>query len=218
MVIRKIIKPPLMALLKRLDLYSLFMLRKAGPLQEDGWFRSFREKAPVDAQGDPLPWITYPAIVFLTPRVNGGMCVFEYGCGASTLWWAARVKEVVSVEHDRSWYEKVVSGAPGNVTVTHVPLDYGGAYAGKIAEHVKRFDIVVLDGRDRVNCARNSLASLKDGGIIIWDNSDREEYEEGFRFLFDHGFRKIEFVGFAPGIVDRMETGIFYRPGNCLGI
>lgn len=217
-MIRKIIKPPLMALLKRLDLYSLFMLRQAGPLREDGWFRSFREKAPVDAAGNPLPWITYPALEFLRHRVLGDMSVFEYGCGASTLWWAARVTEVVSVEHDRGWYEKVVSCAPGNVTVTHVPLDYGGAYAGKIAEHVQRFDIVVLDGRDRVNCSRNSLASLKDGGVIIWDNSDREEYEEGFRFLFDHGFRKIEFVGFAPGIVDRMETGIFYRPGNCLGI
>jgi hypothetical protein len=194
------------------------MLRQAGPLREDGWFRSFREKIPVDADGRPLPWITYPAIEFLTPEGQRNHVRFRARLRRHYPVVGQAGREVVSVEHDRGWYEKVVSGAPGNVTVTHVPLDYGGAYAGKIAEHVKRFDIVVPDGRDRVNCARNSLTSLKDGGIIVWDNSDREEYEDGFRFLFDHGFRKIEFVGFAPGIVVRMETGIFYRPGNCLGI
>jgi len=215
---RRFIKAPVMALLKMLDLYSLFMLRQAGPLREDGWFRSFREKTPVDADGNALPWITYPAIAFLAGRLHGGMSVFEYGCGASTLWWAQRVKDVTSVEHEREWYEKVVSRAPANVIMTHVPLDYGGAYAAKIAEHAQRFDIVVLDGRDRVACARNSLGSLKEDGVIIWDNSDREEYAEGFRFLHDQGFRKIEFVGYAPACIDRTETAIFYRSENCLGI
>lgn len=215
---RSIIKAPVMALLKSLDLYSSFMLRQAGPLREDGWFRSFREKAPLDAGGNPIPWITYPAIAFLEKRLHAGMSVFEYGCGASTLWWAGRVRDVTSVEHEREWYEKVVSAAPANVTVTHAPLDQGGAYAAKIAEHARRFDIIVLDGRDRVRCARNSLGALKEDGVIIWDNSDRKEYEEGFRFLIDQGFRKIEFTGYAPACIDRTETAIFYRSGNCLGI
>jgi hypothetical protein len=217
-MVKNIFKAPAMYMLKQLDLYSLFMLRKAGPLKENGWFRSFREKAPIDADGNPLPWLTYPAIEFLKKRVRREMSVFEYGCGASTLWWAMRVREVISVEHDKDWYERISSSLPGNVILCHVPLNYGGVYAAKIAEHEKRFNVIVLDGRDRINCAMNCLKSLKDDGVIIWDNSDRKEYEEGFRFLFAHDFRKIEFIGFAPGNIDTTETAIFYRPGNCLEI
>lgn len=32
------------------------------------------------------------------------MRVFEYGSGGSTLFWISRVQEVISVEHDNSWY------------------------------------------------------------------------------------------------------------------
>jgi hypothetical protein len=35
------------------------------------------------------------------------MRVFEYGAGGSTLFWAKRVREVVSIEHDRMWGERV---------------------------------------------------------------------------------------------------------------
>lgn len=217
-MIRRIVKPPLMALLKRLDLYSLFMLRRAGPLREDGWFRSFREKMPVDAEGNPLPWITYPAIEFLTPRVDAGMSVFEYGCGASTLWWAGRVREVVSVEHDRVWYEKLSPRMPANVTLRHVPLGGVDDYPRAVAEYHNRFHLVVLDGRDRVRCSFHTPDSLTPDGVILWDNSDRSEYAEGYRFLGDRGFRRIQFTGYAPGCIDKTETSIFYRDGNCLGI
>lgn len=35
------------------------------------------------------------------------MIVFEYGSGGSTLFWSDKVKEVISVEHDRAWYSKI---------------------------------------------------------------------------------------------------------------
>ena len=35
------------------------------------------------------------------------MRVFEYGSGGSTLFWISRVQEVVSVEHDTSWYSNM---------------------------------------------------------------------------------------------------------------
>ena len=215
---KNIIKAPIVFILKRLDLYALYSLKKTGPLKEDGWFRSFREEASVDTDGNPLPWITYPAIEFLKNRLHPEMSVFEYGCGGSTLWWASRVKEVISVEHDKGWYRKVKLRVPGNVIINHIKLEYGGAYSKKITEFKDKFDIVVLDGRDRVNCAINSLRSLKSDGIIIWDNSNLKEYEKGYRFLYGQGFRKIEFVGLAPVIRYKSETGIFYRSNNCLGI
>jgi hypothetical protein len=218
MVIKNIFEAPMVYLLKKLDLYSLFSLKRTGPLKEDGWFRSFREEACVDAGGNPLPWVTYPAMEFLIKRVHAGMSIFEYGCGESTLWWSSKVKDVISVEHDRNWYEKMARRIPRNVDLVHIDLEYGGAYSKKILEYVEKFDIVIVDGRDRVNCVVNSLGALKPCGVIVFDNSDRKEYEKGYRFLFEHGFRKIEFVGFAPIVNIKSETGIFFRTNNCLGI
>jgi len=56
---------------------------------------------------DRMPWIAFSAIEYLQKIVRPDMCVFEYGSGGSTLFWASRVKELVSVEHDRPWFEKI---------------------------------------------------------------------------------------------------------------
>ena len=128
----------------------------------------------VDAKGNPIPWLTYPAIEFLKKRIKKDFSVFEYGCGNSTLWWASRVKEVQSIEHDKEWYARIISKIPENVSISHIELEYGRNYSNKIKEFKNRFDIVVIDGRDRVNCAMNCLDALKSDGVIIWDNSDRQ--------------------------------------------
>jgi hypothetical protein len=218
MVIKTIIEKPVAFLLQKMDLLSLYSLKRTGPLKEDGWLRSFREDACVDEEGNPVPWLTYPAVEFLKKRINREMSVFEYGCGASTLWWALRVKNVFSVEHDKTWYDKTVINIPRNVNLMHMEIDQNNYYSKIVKEYDGKFDIVVIDGRDRVNCAMNSVGSLKSNGIIIWDDSDRSEYQEGYRFLYDNGFRKIEFIGLAPIYNIKRETGIFYRLNNCLGI
>lgn len=210
---RSVVRP-----LRALDLYALYSLRRSGILLTDGWFRSFREQASIDAQGEPLPWVTYPAIEFLRRRLRADMSVFEYGSGGSTLWWAKRVSEVVSVEHDRSWFEKLSSSIPANVSLFHIELNDGGRYSRKIAEYNGKFDIVVVDGRDRVNCLKNSLRALNPGGVIVLDNSDRPQYAAGVEWLMANGFRKIEFVGMAPIVHSKNETAIFYRDDNVLGI
>jgi len=81
-----------------------------GYLVSRGWFKSKDIGGePVDFSGNSIPWITYSAIDFLTPRINREMKVFEYGSGGSTLWWAGKVKSVVSIEYDKNWYEKIKS-------------------------------------------------------------------------------------------------------------
>ncbi|MBW4487538.1 MAG: hypothetical protein KME12_07090 [Trichocoleus desertorum ATA4-8-CV12] len=56
---------------------------------------------------DEQPWITFPAINFLEKILMKHMSVFEYGSGGSTVFFSKRAEEVVSVEHDKSWYLKV---------------------------------------------------------------------------------------------------------------
>lgn len=203
---------------RKLRVYGLYSLRIKGPLHDDGWFRSFEEGSSVDAEGNPLPFIAYAALEFLTRRIHPSMSVFEYGSGFSTLWWASRVKEVIACEHDEGWYHRVSSHAPANVMMHHVPLKYDGDYCRFAAQFPGRFDIVVIDGRDRVNCASHALVALKPSGVILWDNTNRLEYQAAFDSLFGRGFRKLEFVSMAPIMNEKVETSIFYRSDNCLGI
>src|SRR5882762_1385041 len=53
---------------------------------------------------DSTPWMSFAAIHFLRTITRDDMRVFEYGSGGSTMFWTSRVQEVVSVEHDLSWY------------------------------------------------------------------------------------------------------------------
>jgi hypothetical protein len=162
--------------------------------------------------------MTYPATAFLERRVNGSLRVFEYGSGNSTLWWAKRVAFVAAAEHDRRWAEKIRPALPANAQLHCVPLDPPGFYANSIRLANGPFDIVVNDGRDRVNCARAALAALNGRGVIVWDNSDRDEYAEGYRILANHGFRRVDFEGLGPTNAIPWTTSIFYRDGNCLGL
>jgi hypothetical protein len=202
--------------LLRLD--GVWLTYHAEGLVEDGWIRSRKEKRCVDAAGNPLPWITYPAIDFLTRHLRPGLSVFEYGCGASTLWWAARAGRVVSVEHDAEWASRISAEAPANVTVVHRPLDPPGPYESEPLAHGQKFDVVVIDGRNRVRCVPNAIAALEAGGVIVYDNTDRPEYAPGIVALRDAGFRRVEFVGLAPMYGHKTETSIFFRNDNCLGI
>jgi hypothetical protein len=187
-------------------------------LQELGWFRSYRERIPVNADGEPIPWFTYPAITFLEARIAPEMRVFEYGSGFSTLWWSKRVTQVVSCEGDKEWHTRMNENTPDNVEVFYVDPEDGDAYARSCGRFEKHFDIALIDGADRNRCAIHVLDALKDDGVIIWDNSDRDKYQDGYDHLVANGFKRIDFRGFGPINAYLWGTSIFYRPGNCLGI
>lgn len=193
-------------------------LGRNGYLTQIGWLASFSTSLPVDQQGNPLPWYTYGAIAFLQDRIRPEMAVFEFGSGNSTLWWSQRVAQVVSREHDAAWYQRVKALVPANVDYQHIACLPDGDYAREVLKHVGRFDLIVIDGPDRVNCARHALQALKAHGAIIWDNSDREEYAAGYSLLTQAGFRRLDFSGMGPINPQGWCTSIFYRPDNCLGI
>lgn len=187
-------------------------------LSTRGWYESFQRGVAVDREGLPLPWFPYSAIDFLSERARPEMTVFEYGCGSGTFWWSARVKRVVSVEHHREWYDQLVPLVPKSCELIHVELDGSEQYAATPLRMNEQFDVVVIDGRDRVRCSYNAIKALKPNGVIVWDNMDREKYREGREFLIKNGFRTIPFSGIGPVSVLDNKNIVFYRPDNCLGI
>jgi hypothetical protein len=191
---------------------------RAGYLSQIGWDRSVIEHAAVDAAGRPIPWLTYSAIAFLSDRVGHHLDVFEFGSGNSTLWWSHAARTVTAVEHDPDWAEQVSKKLPANATLTHVPLTSDGGYARFLQGVREAYDIIVIDGRDRVNCARHSLNALRQGGVVIWDNAERAEYQDGYALMAQRGFSRIDFGGLGPINCYASTTAIFYRGENVLGI
>jgi hypothetical protein len=182
-------------------------------LKFSGWLRSANAGRAMDRYGEPIPWYTYAAIYFLGPRISPTMRVFEYGCGQSTLWWAKRVKEVVSVENQLPWARQM----PDLPNAKIIPKYTAEGYAAEITKHGK-FDIVVIDGEARIACARHTLDCLTEDGVVIWDNAENPVYVEGKAILAERGFRDIPFDGLGPVLNWRWTTSVLYRDKNCLGI
>lgn len=68
------------------------------------------------------------------------------------------------------------------------------------------FDLVLVDGRARVACARNALDKLAPGGLLVLDNAEWPKYQP-IRDMT----RSWKAESFANGV---WETAIFTRPGG----
>jgi hypothetical protein len=168
------------------------------------WARSLFAIHDVDAMiALDVPWWTYRAIdavdAFLATR-GGAARVFEYGSGASTVWLAARAASVTSVEHDLGFAEFLAPKLPPNAELRPVPAvprvpvrtpsqkpGYDGqdftAYVESIDQADGAFDLVVVDGRARIACARRALPRLAPGGLLLLDDAWRRRYRAGIKTL-----------------------------------
>jgi hypothetical protein len=65
------------------------------------WQRTVRH--PQSTLSTRRPWLTFAATRFLESQLHREHRVFEWGGGGSTLFFASRVREVVTVENDGDW-------------------------------------------------------------------------------------------------------------------
>lgn len=188
-------------------------------LRTDGWLRSVSENAAVDRDGNPLPWITYPCIDFLTKRLpQQPIDVFEWGSGASTRWWAAREARIASVEHDAAWHASSSKTLPASCRVVLRDVASEG-YINAISEFGVRFSVAVIDGERRNECGHAVVDHLTDDGVIVWDNTEHTDlYRDGLEFLASRGFHRVDFWGMAPLQPWKTSTAILFRSRNLLGI
>lgn len=191
-------------------------------LSDHAYFASVRDDEFRDKEHSFVPWFTYPAIEALKNWDLSGKRVFEYGSGYSTLFWANRAKEVVSVEHDRAWHEKISSLAPSNSRVILSPIDKKEDFhpSPELREQFKAyseaidglFQIIVIDGyaksRVRYQCAQAALPHLDANGLIILDNSDW--LPATAMFLRDANLIEVDFNGPVPGNNHTQTTSFFF--------
>jgi hypothetical protein len=199
-------------------LRSLLSFNSKGYLNTIGWFNAFDAKAPVDEKNNPIPWVTYSFIDFIKYRLRPEHAVFEFGSGNSTIFYAQRTGIVVSVEHDKEWFDKISATKPENAEMIFCELQRDGDYCRMPVKLGEEFDIIIVDGRDRVNCCIQAVEALSSNGVIVLDDSERPDYRDAIAYLTDKGFKQIPFTGISPGLFYYKSTTVFYKANNCLGI
>lgn len=180
-----------------------------------------------------LPWWSFDAIASIEAeltRRGDRMSVFEYGSGASTLWLSKRCRAVHSVEHDPDWARQVREMCAGraNVTISTVTAPKAteatrcrsgrsgwtdrsfDRYVDSIRSCPEKFDMIIVDGRARADCLAAARGMLKDGGMILFDDSHRSRYRAAIE-TFDMPRRT--FHGLVPGLPMPGETTVFSASG-----
>jgi predicted O-methyltransferase YrrM len=128
------------------------------------------------------PWLTPQAIQILDGWLRSSDKGLEFGSGRSTLWFASRLSQLTSVEHDPAWYGRVsgMISSEGLQNATCLLCSLEPEIEGGIPPYLRmldRFgenslDFILIDGRLRDECANAVLTKLRPGGLLVLDNAD----------------------------------------------
>ena len=127
-----------------------------------------------------LPWLTRKANKYLDNDLTKDMIGLEFGSGRSSVWFASKLKHLVSVEGHEGWYEKVSSEFKRKEVKN---IDYiFSKFDEKTEENAEEysdvvnnyddeyFDFILVDGGPRDLCVLKSFNKLRPGGILAIDN------------------------------------------------
>jgi hypothetical protein len=133
--------------------------------------------------------------------------VFEYGVGNSTIFWAKRSLRVMAVEDDPQWMARV---SPGLAESAYISLAVDKpAYIDAISMSGDAFDVIVVDGSHRLECAQAAIQRLRTGGMIILDDSD--EHVAASALLRHANLLEVDFPGFGPISAYTKTTSLFFH-------
>jgi len=155
------------------------------------WISEYIYKLDTVAAG--FMWTSYPLHQFLHSLNLKGKNVLEFGSGGSTVFFLKRKANLVTFEHSEVWVDKLKKKLKahqnwkinlvhfvGRETVRNAHKEY---LKGIESIEDNSLDLVLVDGRHRVECIRASIPKVKKNGYIILDDSDRPEYSEAFELL-----------------------------------
>lgn len=160
------------------------------------------------------PYLDMGVILFLENILTKEMSVLETGSGASTIWFAERVKEVVTFENSLLWYY-VLKDIIRERGLKNITVIFDKEYPTKrFSEFKGEFDIVFLDGimgaENRNACIKTGWKNVKSGGFLIIDDTHLEkDLKEGLEILDALSWDKLEFEG--QDIYGEEKTTIIYR-------
>ena len=143
-----------------------------------------------------IPYMNNDEIIDLVTYINRDTEMLEIGGGNSTIFLSKIVKKLVTIEHDENWSKTIKSEMEKSNFNSNWELHvvkpswkqshpFSPAEEGQFLNYTnfilslpnEQFDVILVDGRDRVKCAENSILKLKKNGILlIHDFWNREKY------------------------------------------
>ncbi len=185
-------------------------LRTLKVLEYDyGHYLSSLRWQSVDKKGSPIPWFCYAATRYLEQFDFEDKYLFEYGSGNSTLFWAKRCKKVVSVEQNIKWYTQITKELVKHTNSKIIFAENKFDYINAIRDKNVLYDVIVIDGAYRLDCAKTAVKMVKRGGIIILDNGDW--FPKTAKFIRSKDFLEVDFSGFGPITPYITTTSIFFE-------
>ncbi len=127
-----------------------------------------------------LPWVTRDAIKLMDDLVKHTDRCLEWGSGSSTIWLSSRAASLVSVEHDRSWFDQISTElrkqtGRGSVRLLSAePRDQptSSPYVRVVDEFEDaEVDFCFIDGEHRAACALAVLPKLASGSVLVIDDA-----------------------------------------------
>jgi len=174
-------------------------------LDKYGHHKSYVEKIPVDNMGNSIPWFTYSAIEYIDQLDLSTSDILEWGCGASSEYFQKKAKKLVSIEHNKDWYQKMKGLFLGeNKIILADEVDYIDCTYNLNTE----FDLIVVDGIMRKECMEAAKDLVKYDGIIILDNSDR--YPDICKHMRESDYIQIDMHGIGPINCYGWTTTLFF--------
>ncbi|MDG1331286.1 MAG: hypothetical protein P8P74_03085 [Crocinitomicaceae bacterium] len=122
---------------------------------------------------ESAPWLTITAIRFFDDFLDGSHVGAEFGTGASTAFFARRTKKLVSIEHDKAWYEKTKEELAKN----------------SISDNV---DYFLLEKQDP--SSTETVSSLFPGVTGLEGYNYRKDYENYFKGLDTYPDESFDFI------------------------
>ncbi|ROU02985.1 glycosyltransferase 61 family protein [Histidinibacterium lentulum] len=112
--------------------------------------------------------------------------VLEFGSGGSTIFLLKQGAEVTSVEHHPGWAESLQAKAASLGLGENLRLLLRDRPYANVVESFARgttFDILLVDGRERVDCLKAALPLVAPDGLVLLDDAQRSRYWPAFRAL-----------------------------------
>jgi len=170
-----------------------------------GHKKSVIKKQSVDINFREIPWYTYPSIEFIDQFDLTNKNIFEWGCGNSSVFFSNRCSKIKSIEHDEDWYNKIRFKKNLNHEIILKSIE---DYPSEILADNEKYDIIIIDGERRLECAKNITTHLQSNGMIILDNSDWFYITANF-LKEKYNLIQVDFHGFGPINNYTWTTSIF---------
>jgi hypothetical protein len=136
--------------------------------------------------------------------------VFEWGAGASTLWFDSLGCHVVSYETDIEWCRRVAAMASPQCDVRLADPQRGN-YA-HVPEYLGHLNLMVIDGERRVDCVSAALDHMERVGsapvLVVLDDSHRREYRDALTALSTCSAREAHYPDVSASLT-RRSTSLF---------